>query len=211
MHQRPVVHIVDDDADMRESLRMLLESVDIEAICHPSVDSFLATYSPDSVLDRPGCLLLDVRMPGLSGMTLLERLHDKRARLPVIMLTGHGDIPMSVNAMKLGAADFITKPVNPQQLLDRVQEVLRESAVRDSVEDAAMDPRIAHELWAKLTAREQEICTRIARGSSNKIIASELGISIRTVESHRARIMEKLQARSVVDLVQVTLSLKHAL
>ena len=207
MNDQPLVHIVDDEEDMRESLRMLLESVGIEAACHPSVDSFLAAYNAGRSQERPTCLLLDVRMPGVSGMTLLEQLHAQHARLPVIMLTGYGDISMSVSAMKLGAADFITKPVNHQQLLDRVQEVLRSSALQRGLPGADIDPQVARERLDSLTPREREIFTRITNGDSNKVIAYDLGISVRTVESHRANIMEKLEARSVVDLVQLALSL----
>jgi FixJ family two-component response regulator len=207
MNEQPLVHIVDDEEDMRTSLRMLLESVGIEAACHPSVDSFLAGYDPDRSPDRPTCLLLDVRMPGVSGMSLLEQLHDQHARLPVIMLTGYGDIPMSVSAMKLGAADFVTKPVNHQQLLDRIQEVLRKHALQRGLPGVDIDPQVARERLDSLTPREREIFSRIANGDSNKLIAYDLGISIRTVESHRANIMEKLEARSVVDLVQLALSL----
>jgi two-component system, LuxR family, response regulator FixJ len=207
MNEQPLVHIVDDEEDMRTSLRMLLESVGIEATCHPSVDSFLAGYDPGRSPDRPTCLLLDVRMPGVSGMTLLEQLHAQHARLPVIMLTGYGDIPMSVSAMKLGAADFVTKPVNHQQLLDRIQEVLRNHALQRGLPGADIDPQVARERLDSLTPREREIFTRIANGDSNKLIAYDLGISVRTVESHRANIMEKLEARSVVDLVQLALSL----
>ena len=206
MDKPPLVHIVDDEEDMRTSLRLLLESVGIEAVCHPSVDSFLAVYDAGESQERPTCLLLDVRMPGISGMTLLEQLHAQHARLPVIMLTGYGDIPMSVSAMKLGAEDFVTKPVNHQQLLERIQEVLRDHAVQRGLPGSDIDPQVARERLDSLTPRELEIFTRITKGDSNKVIAYDLGISVRTVESHRAHIMEKLQARSVVDLVQLALS-----
>jgi two-component system response regulator FixJ len=149
-------------------------------------------------------------MPGASGMSLLQQLRDQNARLPVIMLTGYGDIQMSVNAMKLGAVDFLTKPFNQQQLLDRIQEVLRNTSLRDSVEITGIDPRVARERWESLTPREQEIASRIANGASNKSIAYDLGISVRTVESHRANLMGKLQANSVVELVQLALTLKQA-
>lgn len=211
MNQQPLVHIVDDEEDMRESLRMLLESVGIDAVGHPSVDQFLTAYEINGDSERPGCLLLDVRMPGMSGMALLERLHEQRARLPVIMLTGHGDISMAVNAMKLGAADFVTKPVNHQQLIERIQEVLRNPTLHDGSTVTGMDPLEAEERWNTLTPREKDICARIAKGASNKMVAYSLGISVRTVESHRAHIMEKLHARSLVDLVQLSLSLRQPL
>lgn len=208
MTAKPLAHIVDDDRDTRESLRMLLESVDIETACHASVESFLAAYDPAADGQRPCCLLLDVRMPGTSGMTLLEELNARRAGLPVIVLTGHGDIPMSVSAMKLGAADFVTKPANPQQLLDRVQEVLREAEFGHDPEEPDADLENARRRWESLTPREREVCLRIGSGASNKQVAAELGISVRTVESHRAHIMEKLEASSLVDLVQLTLQLR---
>jgi FixJ family two-component response regulator len=211
MDEQARVYIVDDDADVRESLKMLLESVGIAVFTYESADRFLEVYRPPK--DRaavPHCLLLDVRMPGLSGMALLEKLHRERVHLPVIMLTGHGDIPMSVSAMKLGAVDFVTKPFNHQKLLDLVQNVLRDSVRRAEAEPTGIDPRLARELWETLTPREQEVCERIVSGSSNKAIGVDLGISVRTVETHRARIMEKLNARSLVDLVQLSMSLRNA-
>lgn len=209
MTAKPLAHIVDDDQDTRESLRLLLESVDIETDCHASVDSFLAAYDPATDGRRPCCLLLDIRMPGTSGMTLLEELSARRIGLPVIVLTGYGDIPMSVSAMKLGAADFVTKPANPQQLLERVQEVLREAGQEPgAAADPGQDLVRARQRWALLTPREREVCERIGSGASNKQVAAELGISVRTVESHRAHIMEKLEASSLVDLVQLTLQLR---
>lgn len=209
MDEQAQVYIVDDDADVRESLKMLLESVGIEAMTYDSADRFIASYRPPRGRSAaPACLLLDVRMPGLSGMALLEKLHRERVHLPVIMLTGHGDIPMSVSAMKLGAVDFVTKPFNHQKLLDLVQNVLRDSVRRTGAEPTGIDPHLARELWETLTPREQEVCERIVSGSSNKMIGSDLGISVRTVETHRARVMEKLNARSLVDLVQLSMSLK---
>ncbi len=209
MDEQARVYIVDDDADVRESLKMLLESVGIQVLTYESADRFIQSYRPPKERRAtPACLLLDVRMPGLSGMALLEKLHHDRVHLPVVMLTGHGDIPMSVNAMKLGAVDFVTKPFNHQKLLDLVQNVLRDSVRRAEAEPTGIDPRLARELWETLTPREQQVCERIVSGSSNKAIAADLGISVRTVETHRARIMEKLNARSLVDLVQLSMSLR---
>ena len=200
-----LVYIVDDDADVRASLSMLLDSVDIDIETYPDADSFIRSYvvRPETAC----CLLLDVRMPGLSGMAVLENLHQQNVRLPVIILTGHGDIPMSVRAMKLGAVDFITKPFNHQKLLDLVQNVLRDPVLQGIAPSSKTDPKEARVLWETLSPREKEIFSRIVNGASNKVIGIDLGISIRTVETHRARIMEKLKARTLVDLVLLSLSL----
>lgn len=204
-----MVHVVDDDPDVRESLRMLLESVDIQVATYPDADSFLQAYFNAKQPDCPSCLVLDVRMPGLSGMVLLERLHKEAVHLPVIVLTGHGDIPMSVQAMKLGAVDFLTKPLNHQKLLDLVQSVLRNASLHSKQPVTAVDPRRARESWEKLTRREREIFQHIVQGLPNKSIAIDLGISTRTVETHRARIMEKMQAKSLVDLVLLNLAISR--
>ena len=202
---KPLVHVVEDNAEMRASLELLLKSVALDAQTYASADEFLLRFSPTA--DRPAVLLLDVRMPGMSGMALLERLRAQHPSLPVIMITGHGDIDMAVRAMKLGAMDFITKPFSTQALLDRVQEMVRRDpdmgAVRIEAEEAAAR-------LATLTPREREIFDRIVRGVSNKVIALDFGISIRTVESHRANIMTKLEAKTLVDLVLISVCLKTA-
>jgi len=202
---KPLVHVVDDNAEMRASLQLLLKSVALDAQTYASADEFLLRFSPTA--DRPAVLLLDVRMPGMSGMALLERLRAQHPSLPVIMITGHGDIDMAVRAMKLGAMDFITKPFSTQALLDRVQEMVRRDpdmgAVRIEAEEAAAR-------LATLTPREREIFDRIVRGVSNKVIALDFGISIRTVESHRGNIMTKLEAKTLVDLVLISVCLKTA-
>jgi two-component system response regulator FixJ len=206
MSETPVVYIVDDDPDIRKSLSLLLKSVSIEARSYASCDQFLEEI-PEN-LSHPSCLLLDVRMPGMSGMTLLERLRDQDMSLPIIMLTGHGDIEMAVRAMKLGAADFLTKPFSGQALLDRVQEVLRRG--QQQVASISVSVEEAQARWDALTPREKEIFDRICSGSSNKVIAADFGISIRTVESHRARIMEKMKVRTLVELVLLSVKLKAA-
>jgi len=205
MNKTALVYIVDDDADVRASLSMLLDSVDINLETFPDADSFVQSYVHQPSI--PSCLLLDVRMPGLSGMAVLEKLYQENVRLPVIILTGHGDIPMSVRAMKLGAVDFITKPFNHQKLLDLVQNVLRDPVLQGIAPSAKIDTKEARNLWESLSPREKEIFSRIVNGASNKVIGFDLGISIRTVETHRARIMEKLKARTLVDLVLLSLSL----
>jgi len=200
----PLVYVVDDDEDVRDSLRMLLESVGVEVSTFPSADAFLEQV--DSVRGRPCCLLLDVRMPGMSGMALLERLERSRLQLPTIIITGHGDIPMAVRAMKLGALDFLSKPFNHQELLDLVQEALRRPSA-PAPPDLLAEEDLA-ERWQSLTAREQEIFWAIVGGAANKVIAYDLGISIRTVEAHRARIMKKMRVRKLADLVLLSVQLQ---
>ncbi len=203
MNNRPTVAVVDDDEDVRSSIQALLESVGIQAQLYPSADAYLVDTAATS--DLPRCLLLDVRMPGISGMTLLERLTDLGRRPPTIVMTGHGDIPMAVAAMKLGAADFLTKPVNHQLLLDAVQKLLRRQPADAAPQTATPEEAVAR--WQRLTAREREVFERIAAGDSNKVVAYALDISVRTVETHRARIMEKLDADSLVDLVLLAVQL----
>lgn len=192
----PTVHVVDDDLEMRQSLHMLLRSVALDGRTYGSADEFLARFQ--DIPDRPSVVLLDVRMPGMSGMALLNRLRTEHPSLPVIMITGHGDIDMAVRAMKLGARDFITKPFSAQGLLDRIQEVL--SQATRSADTQSRAEQAASRLQG-LTRRERDVFERIAAGHSNKAVALELGLSVRTVETHRARIMEKLKAKTLVDLV----------
>jgi len=200
----PLVHVVDDDEDIRLSLELLLESVALEVETYANADAFLEDFAEDP--GRPEVLLLDVRMPGMSGMALLERLRVQYPALPVIMITGHGDIDMAVRAMKLGAMDFITKPFGSQLLLDRIQEVLRRAAAPPvsaiSAEEAAVR-------LGALTAREREIFELVVSGITNKAIALDLQISVRTVEAHRASIMEKTGSKSLVDLVLLSVVLNR--
>ena len=203
MSGAPLVHVVDDDPDIRISLQLLLSSVAIDAITYASADEFLLRFR--EMPGRPAVLLLDVRLPGLSGMALLERLRAERSPLPVIMLTGHGDIDMAVRAMKAGATDFLTKPFSSQILLDRIQDLLRRSS---ELAARVGGPDEAAARFATLTAREREIFDHIVSGDSNKAVARKLGISIRTVESHRASIMEKMEAKTLVDLVLASVHLK---
>jgi two-component system, LuxR family, response regulator FixJ len=201
----PLVHVIDDHAEIRESLRMLLESVAIEAATYATADEFLATY--DEASNRQDILLLDVRMPGISGMVLLERLRAVRPALPIIMITGHGDIDMAVRAMKLGAVDFVTKPISSQALLDVIQGVLGRLTEYPRTE-VGVDDAMAR--YATLTARERQVFEHIVAGESNKVIAIELGINFRTVESHRASLMKKMKVKNIVDLVLLSLTLKQA-
>lgn len=193
-----VVFIVDDDEGVRNGLRVLLASAGLETRAYASAAAFLDAATPE----QPGCLLLDVRMPGLSGLDLHERLIARRVELPVIILTGHGDVPMAVRAMKRGVFDFIQKPFNDQFLLDRINEALQQDTLRrqQQSEAAAVRGKLA-----RLTARERDVLRGLVLGQANKVIAAELGISERTVELHRAHCMDKLDCRSVAQLVQLVL------
>jgi two-component system, LuxR family, response regulator FixJ len=194
----PVVFVVDDDPAMRESLRWLIESIGLTVQTHATAKEFLERYDPANV----GCLVLDVRMPGLSGLDLQDELVTRGTILPIIMITGYAEVPMAVRAMKAGAIDFIEKPFSDQDLLDRVRLAidLSQQVRAANKERAEIFARVA-----RLTPREREVCDRVIAGMSNKVIAKDLGLSTKTVEVHRARLMEKLQASTLADLVRLTL------
>lgn len=193
----PTVFVVDDDAAMRTSLRWLIESVGLSVETYNSAQEFLNAYT-----DRSGCIVLDVRMPGMSGLELQEHLNSRRIMIPVIIVTGHGDIPMAVAAMKAGAVEFIEKPFNDQRLLDCVQEALqRDNRIRnDQVEKAAIDQRLDN-----LTPREEKVMEMVVAGKANKVIAALLDVSAKTVEAHRAKVMEKMGVTSLAELVRLAL------
>jgi two-component system response regulator FixJ len=196
----PVVFIVDDDEAVRNSLRLLLKSVGLTASALSTGRQFLDTYKPA----QPGCLVLDVRMPGMSGLELQERLNHQGAVIPVIFITGHGDIPMAVEAMQAGAFDFLQKPFRDQQLIDCIQRAL----AKDRASRAELNERSAiRERLESLTPREREILTLVTSGKPNKSMAAELGVSQRTVEIHRARVMEKMAATSLAQLVRMVMDL----
>lgn len=197
----PTIFVVDDEADIRDSLRLLMRSVGLKTETFASAQEFLGAYDPS----RPGCLILDVRMPGMSGPELQEKLRKNEINIPIIIITGHGDVPTAVRTMKAGAIDVIEKPFSDQLLLDRVQQALERDAT-DRKERAERE-RIAARL-ARLTPREREVMEGIVDGKLNKVIAADLGLSTRTVEIHRSRIMEKMQVRSVSNLVQMVLSVR---
>jgi len=192
----PLIHVVDDDEGMRKSLCWLIGSVGLECRAHVSADAFMAGFNDK----RPGCLLLDIRMPGLSGLDLQKVLQRLDSSLPVIFLTGHGDVPMAARAFKAGAFDFLEKPCNDQVLLDRVQEAVAEHrrllAERD--QQAELRQRIN-----ALTDRERQVAERVSSGMRNKEIAADLGISQKTVELHRHNVMDKMQVDSVAALAQI--------
>lgn len=189
-----IVHVIDDQADVRSALAFLIESVQLQARTYPDIADFLDTYRADAA----DCLVLDVRMPGMSGMDFLDRMPSLGLELPVILLSGHGTIPMVTRALRAGAVDFIQKPVNEQLLLDRIQEALERSRLQQQRKRAAART-------ADLSARELEVVTRIAAGLHNKEIARELSLSARTVESHRAHAMKKLEVGTLAELVGAVL------
>jgi len=194
--QRPVVFIVDDDDDVRRALERLIRSVGLDVESFDSAGAFLRHEPPDG----PACLLLDVRMPGLSGLDLQQKLGAAGLGVPIVFMTGHGTVPMSVRAMKAGAADFLQKPIDDQVLLDAVQQAIdedRQSRVTEA-ERLAIERRIK-----ELTPREHQVFTLVVSGLLNKQIAAELGTSEKTVKVQRARVMQKMQADSLADLVRM--------
>ena len=191
---RPTIFVVDDDAAVRDALKLLLRSVGHAVETFGSAQEFLDAYGED----RAGCLVLDIRMPGMSGLELQQKLNEKHSILPIIFITGHGDVPMAVTAMKSGAADFIQKPFRDQDLIDRINKALGRD--RERRKGRAEEDEIRGRI-ALLTPREKEVMQRVVRGQANKVIALDLGVSQRTVELHRARVMKKLRLRSVAELV----------
>lgn len=198
--QNQSVYIVDDDSAVRDSLSMLLKSVGIRSQAFASGDEFLEVFETTWA----GCILLDIRMPGVSGMEVQRRLKEQDCSLPIIFITGHGDIPMAVEAMHLGASDFVQKPFHDQELLDRIQLALNEN--REQQDEISLK-RSARERYATLTPRETEVMNAVVLGHANKVIAMDLGLSQRTVEIHRARVMEKMRVRSLADLVKLSVLL----
>ncbi len=190
----PLIYVVDDDAAVRDSLTLLLRAVGLTGQAFSSAAEFLQNYDPE----QHGCLVADIRMPGMSGLDLQDELNRLGAHIPLIFITGHGDVPMAVDAMKSGALDFIEKPFRDQDLLDRVNQAVswdKERRTRN-LETLAIRERLA-----ALTPRETEVMERVVQGQANKVIAMDLGVSQRTVEIHRARVMEKMEVRSVAKLV----------
>ncbi len=201
---KPTVFVVDDDPAVRDSLRWLLASVDLDVETYASAPEFLDAYDPD----KPGCVLVDVRMPGMSGLELQEELASRSTKLPVIIITGHSDVQMAVRAMKGGAFDFIEKPFNDQALLDLVQKALERN--RETIE-AQVEHEHIQRRFDLLSPRERQVLDLIVSGEPNKRIAFNLGLSEKTVEAHRARVMEKTEAGSLADLVKmVTLLQQHS-
>jgi RNA polymerase sigma factor (sigma-70 family) len=199
---RPTVFIVDDDDGFRDSLQMLCTSVGLEVETFASAAEFLE----QAELGREGCLVLDIRMPGMSGLELQHELADRGAQWPILFITGHGDVPMAVSALKAGAYDFLTKPFPHQELLDRIHAALRQDAAGRTREERV--EKLAERL-EKLTPREREVMDLVVAGLANKVVASRLGISQRTVEIHRAQVMEKMAADSLAHLVRMAVALEQ--
>jgi FixJ family two-component response regulator len=198
MTEDPTVFIVDDDDEVRSALALLMESVGMPTETFESAQVFIQQFNPQ----RSGCLVLDVRMKGMSGLDLQERLSKEAIYPPIIVITGHGDVPMAVRAVKAGAIDFIEKPFNDQVLLDSIHRAIEQDAQRrgKAMQLAEIENRLA-----RLTPREREILNQVVSGKRNKTIAYDLNISQSTVEAHRSKVMEKMQARSLSDLMRMML------
>lgn len=195
---KAIVFIVDDDASVRDSLRWLIESVQLQVQCFATAQEFLQGYQNQ----QTGCVVLDVRMPGLSGLDLQEELRQQGFVLPVIIITGHADVPMAVRAFKSGVFDFIEKPFNDQHLIDRIHQAIDKSRSQKVNIQRWQDAR---DRLQKLSSREVQVLDCIVSGSSNKTMARELDISVKTIETHRANLMSKMQAGSVSELVRIAL------
>ncbi len=195
------VFIVDDDDAVRDSLRLLFKTVGIEAVTFESGDEFLHEYDAD----WQGCIVLDIRMPGTSGLEVQKTLAERGNALPIIFITGHGDVPMAVEAMQAGAFDFVQKPFRDQELVDRVSQAL---SVNEEQHENAAHTRQVLDCYKDLTPREKEVMHCVVKGQANKVIAMDLDVSQRTVEIHRARVMEKMKARSLADLVRMAMLLE---
>jgi two-component system, LuxR family, response regulator FixJ len=198
--RKPLIYIVDDDDGMRRALTVLITTVGYQAAAFARPTDFLAKYDQS----HPGCLVLDVRMPAMSGLEVQQQLNRAGSMLPVILVTGHGDIPMAVQAMKDGAFDFLQKPFRDQELLDRINAALKQDAENRAMVEKHADLKRRIE---SLTPREHEVMAMVVDGRANKVIAVDLGLSERTVEIHRANVMEKMGARSVAHLVKMRLML----
>ena len=194
-----MVHVVDDDEAVRDSMRWLLEANGFEVRCFESAEAFLAA---NALREPVGCLVLDVRMPGLSGLALQDEMLRRGSTMPVIFVTGHGDVPMAVDTMKKGAADFLQKPFSDERLCALVRECLARAADSHRL---ALDAKELEERMERLTSRERQVLERVVAGRLNKQIADDLGISIKTVEAHRSNIMEKLLARSMAELMRIAI------
>lgn len=196
MNAKPTVFIVDDDYAVRDSFSMLFETLGIAVECFPSAEEFLEVYDPE----RPGCLVLDVNMPGMRGIELHEELIRRGNHIPIIFLTAHGDIPMTVRAIKAGAIDFLTKPIQAKQLIDHVKRAFVHDA---ELHEQAMQEKARCARLSVLSPREYEVMMLAVTGFSNKDIARKLGISYRTVEIHRSRVLEKTGTHSFLELAHL--------
>ncbi|MCH8823898.1 MAG: response regulator transcription factor [Planctomycetes bacterium] len=201
MENNATVFVVDDEVEVRESLRWLIESIDLNVETFESAEEFLRAYNPD----RPGCAVIDMRMPEVSGLELQKKLKAKGIALPLIFITGFGSVPIAVEALKMGAVDFMEKPFSDQALLDKIHHALeidRQTRLKKS-RNENVSARVKD-----LTSREKEIMDLVVQGKATKRIAVQLGISPKTVEAHRARVMQKMKADSIADLVRSAMSVK---
>lgn len=198
---RPIIHVVDDEPALRESLALLFESAGWLTWTYADAADFLARYRPE----YPGCLILDLRLPGMDGLQLLEELQRRGLNLQVIMLTGHGDIPQAVQAIQSGALDFLSKPCDTDQLLECVQRALQRDLTERRRQRRLATAKARYDL---LSPREREVLDGVVTGQPNRVIAETLGLSLATVESHRRHVMHKLRANSLADLVRLCESLR---
>jgi FixJ family two-component response regulator len=196
----PIIFVVDDEPLVCVSLKRLLQSIGLEARTYTSAQEFLRSARPDA----PGCLVLDVRLPGLSGLDLQQELAAAKIHLPVIFITGHGDIPMTVRAMKAGAVEFLTKPFREEELLEAIQRGIKQSR---AVRQHAAVMRILQKRYALLTPREREVFPQVTSGLPNKQIAAQLGASEKTIKVHRGQVMQKMKAESLADLIRMAAKL----
>ena len=198
----PTVFVVDDDEEVRNGVKLLLESVGLSVVCYASAVDYLNSFDPR----LPGCLVVDIRMPGMSGLDMQEKLAEEPIHPPVIVITGHADVPMAVRAVKTGAVDFIEKPFRDQILLDSVHRALEMDAKQRGEASRLSDIR---ERLNLLTPREREVLDLVVIGRRNKNISEELGITLSTVEAHRSRVMEKMEADSLSQLMRMMLTLEQ--
>ncbi|HSF79431.1 MAG TPA: response regulator FixJ [Steroidobacteraceae bacterium] len=199
MKEKPAtVFVVDDDEAVRTSLRLLLKSVGLPVETYAAAQEFLDQFDPD----RAGCLVLDIRMPGISGLELQQHLNDQHSIMPIVFITGHGDVPMAVEAMQAGAVDFIQKPFRDQDLIDRINRALEKDR---EMRNALRERDEIRRRMSQLTPREREVLELVTQGKANKVIAGDLNVSQRTVEIHRARVMEKMGANSLAHLVRMVI------
>lgn len=198
---KPTVFIVDDDEQVRNALTLLMESVGLNTESFTSAQEYLDQFD----VDKPGCLILDVRMPGISGLDLQARLAAERIHPAIIIITGHGDVPMAVRAVTAGAVDFIEKPFNNQSMLDTVHKAIEQDAKHRGESSLVQDIEVHYN---DLTPREKEVLQFVIEGNRNKVIAANMNISQSTVEAHRAKVMEKMDAETLSDLMRMALTLK---
>lgn len=194
----PSVFIVDDDDAVRDSLGLLLRSAGLQSQDYASAEAFLEDFNTDMV----GCLVLDIRMPGMNGLELQAKLTQRKSTLPIIFITAHGDIPMAVEAVRMGALDFVQKPFDDTEIVGKVSAAMEDG---QRVHQKAMEQSVVRDHLATLTARERHVMDQVVQGKANKVIASDLGISQRTVEIHRARVMDKMKVNSLAQLVRAVL------